>query len=155
MALLSILTKVAGDNNNLEEDFIDNQINSAPILGGNGTVADSNLTGGFTDVYLNPPDLEGKTPDKLDYGRDYESDKEPAEKCYGDCGKLKGLIKELEKLLNNYTNAAEPSLYGLPDGIIPKEDLDNFENKNPYYGETNSGNLTYNSDNGEPLTSVF
>jgi hypothetical protein len=153
---LELLKIFAGlDSNNLEEDIVDNQIQSDPILGGNGTVADSNLTGGLTDVYVPPPDPEDKTPDKLNYGRDFENDALSAEESIKDKSRLRFLIKEIEKLLNKYITPSEPSLYGLPDGIIPKEDLDNFENKNPYYGVTDSGNLSYNSEIGEPMTSVF
>lgn len=118
------------DSNNI--DFpIDDQIGSDPILGNSGTYSDSVPIGGASDEYLTEPDTEGKSPDKLDFGRDYVED-EHADKEL-----------DLDALVQKYLNPAEPSIYGLPDGISPPEDLDAPSNENPQYGETNSGNTLY------------
>lgn len=118
------------DSNNI--DFpIDDQIGSDPILGNSGTYRDSVPIGGASDEYLTEPDAEGKSPDKLDFGRDYVED-EHADKEL-----------DLDALVQKYLNPAEPSIYGLPDGISPPEDLDAPSNENPQYGETNSGNTLY------------
>lgn len=109
-------------------DFpIDDQI-SDPI-----GYSNSNLSGGQTDQYLPLNDFEGKSPDKLNFGRDYEND-DP------------GIPQDiLDKFFDKYLlNPKEPALFGLPDGIIPSEDLDadkTISNKNPYYGLTDSGNI--------------
>jgi len=83
------------------------------------------------------PDFEGKSPDKLNYGRDYtEEDKKDNE---DESNIIESLLAELEGQLN----PAEPSLYGLPDGIYPKEDLDAPSDEDPDYGTTDSGNTLY------------
>lgn len=113
-------------------DFpIDDQIGSGSILGDSGSYSDSVPIGGQLDEYLPLNDFEGKSPDKLDFGRDYTED-DHTDKDF-----------DFDKLIEKYLNPAEPSIYGLPDGIISKEDLDAPSNENPQYGETNSGNTTY------------
>jgi hypothetical protein len=124
-------TKLSPDSNNI--DFpIDDQIDS-PILGDSGTYSDSVPIGGQLDEYLPLSDFEGKSPDKLDFGRDYTEDEQT--------GDLKDI--DLEELTEKYLKPAEPHLYGLPDGIDPPEDLDAPNNENPQYGETDSGNTLY------------
>ena len=119
------------DSNDI--DFpIDDQIDS-PILGDSGTYSDSVPIGGQLDEYLPLSDFEGKSPDELDFGRDYTEDEQT--------GDLKDI--DLEALIEKYLKPAEPHLYGLPDGISPPEDLDAPSNENPWYGETDSGNTLY------------
>lgn len=118
------------DSNNL--DFpIDDQIGSGPILGDSGTYSDSVPIGGQLDEYLPLNDFEGKSPDQLDFGRDYAED----------VGIDKDL--DLDALMSKYLKPAEPSIYGLPDGISPPEDSDAPSNENPQYGTTDSGNTLY------------
>ncbi len=141
-------------------DFpIDDQIGSDPILGNSesysnpiqlGPASDrqdiypqsvdpgdsesySNSTqiGGLLDKYLPQNDFEGKSPDQLDFGRDYTEDD------------MSNKELDLDKLSKKYLTPAEPSIYGLPDGINPKEDLDAPSNENPWYGTTDSGNTLY------------
>lgn len=51
-------------------DFpIDDQV--TPILGDQGTYSDSAQIGGYLDKYLPENDFEGKSPDQLNFGRDY------------------------------------------------------------------------------------
>jgi hypothetical protein len=122
-------------------DFpIDDQI-SSPILGDSGTYSDSVPIGGQLDEYLTLPDFEGKSADQLDFARDYTEDDETED----DEKKEKGSSFLLnKKFLEKYLNPAEPSLFGLPDGISPPEDLDAPSNENPQYGITDSGNTIYN-----------
>lgn len=118
------------DSNDI--DFpIDDQIGSGPILGDSGTYSDSVPIGGQLDEYLTEPDAEGKSPDKLDFGRDYVEDEQADKEL------------DLDALSQKYLKPAEPSIYGLPDGISPPEDLDAPNNENPQYGETDSGNTLY------------
>lgn len=117
--LLSIFVKTA-------IDFpIDEQI-SNPILGDSGTYSDSVPIGGAGDEYLPNYDFGGKSPEQLNFGRDYEEEAKNA---------------RLEKLLNKYVS--EPDLYGLPDGILPKEDLDHPSDEGTEYGTLDSGSTMY------------
>lgn len=133
--LLSKLTKVA-------IDFpIDDQIGSGSILGDAGSYSDSVPIGGLGD-YGNPlHDFEGKSPDQLNFGRDYE-------------GQLESYPEDkLHALMDKYLNAKEPSIFGLPDGISPPEDLDpeaTINRSNPYFGTTDVGTQIYDTENGEP-----
>jgi hypothetical protein len=128
MMLLSIIVKNA-------IDFpIDDQINSDPILGDSGSYSDSIPVGGMFDAGLSLPDFEEKGPEQLNHGRDYVSD-----------SKNMVLIQSLLDKLDGMLNAKEPDLYGLPDGISPKEDLDAPSNEDPDYGTTDSGNTTYSN----------
>lgn len=133
--LLSKLTKIA-------IDFpIDDQIGSGSILGDAGSYSDSVPIGGLGD-YGNPlRDFEDKSPDQLDFGRDYAGEPE-------ELGE-----ERLQALMDKYLNAPEPSIFGLPDGIRPPEDLDpeaTINRANPYFGTTDLGNTTHNTPNGEP-----
>jgi len=131
MMLLSSLVKTA-------IDFpIDDQINSSPILGDSGAYGNSIPIGGQLDEYLTMPDFERKSPDKLDFGRDYDS--EEGEAAIDNINALQSLLDELIGTLN----PREPDLYGLPDGISPKEDLDAPNDEDPEYGTTDSGNTLY------------
>jgi hypothetical protein len=78
------------------------------------------------DEYLPLDDFEDKSPDKLDFGRDYADEEEN--------------IQSMDETIN----PAESAIYGLPDGILPIEDLDQPSNENPWYGTTDSGNTVYN-----------
>lgn len=110
-------------------DFaIDDQIGSGSIIGDSGTYSDSVPIGGSLDEYLPRDDFDGKSPDKLDFGRDHSSE-EPV---------------DVDALIEKYLQPAEPSLYGLPDGIDPEEDLDSPSKEQPQYGTTDSGNTSYN-----------
>lgn len=151
--LLNRLVKVA-------IDFpIDDQI-SSPILGDSGTYSDSVPIGGQLDEYLTLPDFEGKSVDQLNFGRDYSpgcsncgfiGNRETGEifdttfPC-PECGEggVGNKSIDLDNLENKYLNPAEPSIYGLPDGISPPEDLDAPNDENPQYGTTDSGNTVYN-----------
>jgi|ERR1035437_287357 hypothetical protein len=133
-------------------DFpIDEQIND-PILGDSGAYGDSAAIGGQSDMAVPLRDFEGKSPDQLDFGRDYVENGCPncgfngdkngnmydiTYPCHG-CGEGGATITGEEKL-----NPAEPSLFGLPDGISPKEDLDSPSDEKPMYGTTDSGNTLY------------
>lgn len=112
---------------------VDDQINSGIISNEDGVVNESNLIGGNLDEYLPEHDFEGKSPDKLDFGRDYvHEDPESSEKEEGGDFPKK-----------------EPGLYGLPSGMEPEElDADKtISPRNLDYGTTNSGNTLYNKNN--------
>ena len=116
--------------------YVDTQIKSLPFLGDSGTYSDSTGIGGNLDEYLPRNDFEGKSPDKLNFGRDYVE--------YVSVLDLPDDILEL--LMRKYLLMQEPSLYGMPDGIKPKEDLDadkTINHINPEYGRTDLGNMTY------------
>lgn len=126
--LLSLIIKQA-------IDFpIDEQITN-PILGDSGTYSDSVPIGGLLDEYLPWDDFEGKSPDELNFGRDYTEYTEPKYPI------------DIESIINKFLNGKEISLYGLPDGITPVSDLDadvSISNRNSDYGTTDSGNTLYN-----------
>jgi hypothetical protein len=115
-------------------DFpVDDQVSGIPFSGDGPLVGESNLIGGYLDEYLPEHDFEGKSPDKLDFGRDYvHEDPESHEKEDG----------------GDFPNK-EPGLYGLPDGMEPAElDADKtISPRNLDYGTTNSGNTLYNKNN--------
>lgn len=112
-------------------DFsIDEQINSNPIIGNSGTYDDSVQIGGQLDSYLPLYDFDGRSADKLDFGRDYD---------YLDKSTI-----DVDLLMDKYLNSTEISLYGLPDGIDNKEDLDAPSDEQLQYGITDSGNTLYN-----------
>ena len=165
MSLLSAIVKYG-------IDFpIDDQIKSDPILGHSSPGSDAAPIGGKLDEYLPLPDFEGKSADKLNFGRDY-ADCSDADILYNEgrdsyycnqCGKRgfngpykpKPTVQELhsgkdytlddnlDKLEAKYLKPSEPPLYGLPDGIFPQEDLDAPSNEDPRYGITDSGNTLY------------
>jgi hypothetical protein len=166
MMLLSCLVKTA-------IDFPSDDLGSDPILGESGSsYADSIPIGGQLDEYLTMPDFEGKSPDKLDFSRDYTegNNKKPSDTM----DHIQSLLDELNQKIdsenkktphnldlsqlldelteqfnelngkNQHLNAKEPDLYGLPDGIDSKEDLEEpSATENPYYGITDSGNTLY------------
>lgn len=108
-------------------DFpIDDQIKSSPILPDEGIVGNSNLTGGVSDEYLPEPDLEGKLPTELNYGRDYDENS----------------IDNINDLLDKYLDLGDNyPLYGLPDGLKEQE---GFEDQiDPSSGKTESGTVIY------------
>lgn len=74
-------------------------------LGGSGYIS------GYLDKTLTKDDFEDKSPTVLNFGRDYVEDCEVNSKT-------------LQELIGKYLQPAEPALYGLPNGIDPKEDLD-------------------------------
>ena len=111
-------------------DFpIDEQMGSGSIMGDSGSYSDSVPIGGQLDKYLPNNDFEGKSPDKLNFSVDYVPDNSEA---------------SINDLIDKYLRPAEPSLYGLPDGIDSKEDLDSPSDEQLQYGTTNSGNTIYN-----------
>lgn len=129
--LFNRLMKLAIDLNYI--DFpIDDQIGSGSILGNSDVYDSAAPIGGMLDEYLPLKDFEGKSPVELDFGRDYNED-----------GSKEDF--NINKLVQKYLNPAEPSLYGLPDGILPQEDLDAPDIDNPQYGTTDSGNMTYDN----------
>ncbi len=97
-----------------------------PILGDEGTYSDIVPIGGTLDEYLPLNDFEGKSPDKLDFGRDYVENELDGPKS------------------DNELNPSESFIYGLPDGIFPIEDLDQISPEDLWYGTTDSGNTFYN-----------
>ncbi len=113
-------------------DFkIDDQIQSGPILGDSGTVSDSVYVGGLMDTTFPLPDFEGKTPEQLNFGRDYVEDQVAAK------DKTTKKPLDIEKLIGKYLRPHESGLYGFEDGNSP-EDLDNPSNKHPQADLTNS-----------------
>lgn len=114
-------------------DFpIDDQIKSDPIPGENSSYSNSVGIGGQLDEYLPQNDFEGKSPDQLDFGRDYTKDS--------------GRNVDFDKLMNKYMNPSEADLMGLPDGIDPNSDLDaenTINTENPYQGITDMGEQMY------------
>lgn len=114
-------------------DFaIDDMIQSGPILGESGTYSDIVPIGGYLDEYLPLNDFEGKSPDKLNFGRDYVEDNEPA-------------TPYLDYLMFIFS-PKEPDLL-LQNGFEPEEDLDadrTVFDMNPDYSVTDSGNTLYN-----------
>jgi hypothetical protein len=114
-------------------DFaIDDMIQSGPILGESGTYSDIVPIGGYLDEYLPLNDFEGKSPDKLNFGRDYVEGEEPA-------------TPYLDYLMFIFS-PKEPDLL-LQNGFDPEEDLDadrTIFDMNPDYDITDSGNTLYN-----------
>lgn len=108
-------------------DFpIDEQINLEPESV--NSYSDTVPIGGQLDEYLTQSDFESKTPDQLNFGRDYIED-------------ASNIITNNNN--NNSLSASEPSLYGMPDGIEPQEDLDAPNSENPHYGILESGTDIY------------
>ncbi len=127
--------KAKADDNAIDFD-IDNQIKSNPIEGGIGSYPASAQIGGYLDKYLPENDADGKPASELDFGRDLTENEEPGSLDQDD----------LDRLSNKYLTPKETSIYGLPDGISPPEDLDpnaTINDPNGQYGETDSGNTMY------------
>lgn len=87
--------------------------------------------GGRLDRYLPNNDFEGKSPDQLDFGRDYTDEGS------------KAMVSEeqLIKLLQKYLPSPNQGEFGLPDGVNPENDenLGNPNAHNPYFGTTDLG----------------
>lgn len=125
-------------------DFpIDDQIKSGPIDnkgaydGADGIYESTVKLDGLLDEYLPHNDFEGKSVDKLNFGRDY-TDIEPN----------RNIHDLLTIFLNKYYNPKEPELLGLSNGFDPEEELDpnyTLNDFNPEYGTTDSGNLIYSN----------
>lgn len=119
-------------------DFpIDEFIGSGPILGDSGTVAASIPIGGQLDEYLTMPDSEGKLPTELNFGRDYSEDE------INKIDHINSLQKTLDELIKKCLSPSESDLLGIPQGILPKEELDSPSDEDPDYGTTDSGNTFY------------
>jgi hypothetical protein len=88
--------------------------------------------GGLTDEYLPENDQEDKSPDQLNFGRDFQNNREEP---------------NVEEELNEIINPSQPPLLGLPDGMEPEEvDADKTLSKTPSgYGTTESGNTLYDN----------
>jgi len=111
---------------------IDDQINSEPIT------VENEPYGGLVGLgpYFPENDFEGKTPEQLDFGRDYTEDAEF----------LASLTEEdLKELIEKYLTPDETGLFGLPDGVDPDgHDADQTNNgKNPYFGVSDEGRQMY------------
>jgi len=149
---LAAITKTAidfpsdGVFNLIDDVENDNPLHDAAPIGG--------LRGG---EYVPSPDRKGGLAHSLDFERyDENPDRLPEETEqdiytspeddeYGKVGEEPVGSTEEENVEENI-NPAEPSIYGLPDGILPKEDLDavnHVNNTNPYYGTLNNENETY------------
>lgn len=112
-------------------DFaIDDQVRNPIGWGSESTVADAAPIGGNFDFAYPSTDFEDKKPEELEFGREHIDDKPD--------------ISNIETLLEQYLRPVEPSLYGLSDGIDPKEDLDSPSDEQSQYGTTDSGNISYN-----------
>ncbi|HEY5268028.1 MAG TPA: hypothetical protein VII94_02745 [Candidatus Saccharimonadales bacterium] len=114
-------------------DFpIDDQIKSSPIT------VENEPYGGLVGEgpYFPENDFEGKTPEQLDFGRDYTEDTGPSSLSKDD----------LDELANKYLNPSESELFGLPDGIDPNSDLDAVETEQveqPYDTTSDIGTQMY------------
>lgn len=110
---------------------VDEQIKSSPILH-DGEIYNSILPfSGQLSEYNPINDFEGKSPDKLNFGRDYSDS-------------LFNLIYEVDNKEKPIVSGPIP-LYGLPDGIKDIEELQNLFYDDPRYGITDSGNTVYNN----------
>lgn len=121
--LLYQLTKMA-------IDFpIDEQIGSNPILETDYSGSDGFPRGlmSLLPTTIPNPDVDGKTVDKLNFGRDLEP------------------LNKSNNLLEELLNTAPPSgIFGLPDGVdLPDEDAGDPNNINPYYGTLGPNSLMY------------
>lgn len=92
--------------------------------------------GGLLDIPMPNNDFEGKSPNQLNFGRDYTNDKE---------GFLdNNLLELLEK--KYLSSSPTHGTYGLPDGVDLQEDELNYPNNvNPYTGTTDLGIDIYNT----------
>lgn len=114
----------------------DETIKLSPILEQLDTYNNSVGIGGHLDEYLPLHDFENKSPNKLNFSRDYDNEK--IDKHFREYI----ILKIMEKALN----AKESDLLGLFNGFEPEEDLDadkTFYRINPEYGVTDSGSLIY------------
>lgn len=86
--------------------------------------------------YLPDPDLEGRSDEALNFGRDYTDGPEPARGLHEDI---------LQKLFNKYLTPSETGLFGLPDGVDPEgHDADQTEQvEQPFTGTSDIGTDIY------------
>jgi hypothetical protein len=89
--------------------------------------------GGIADEYLPFNDQEDKSPDKLDFGRDYQNDESDP--------------KNIEEKLEKVIRPTQTPLLGLPDGMDPAElDADKtISDRSADYGITDSGNTLFDN----------
>jgi hypothetical protein len=151
--ILASITKVAIDFPSdalftlIDDVENDNPLHDAAPIGG--------LRGG---EYVPSPDLKGGLPHSLDFGRYDENPERLPEETEQDIWTSPEEIDEYSKVGEELEGPAEeenikknirpaaPSIYGLPDGILPEEDLDavnHVSNTNPYFGTLNNGNTMY------------
>ena len=126
--LLSQLVKNAIDFS------IDDQINSGIIEDKLDMYQNSVKMDGRLDRYYPLNDFEGKSPEKLNFGRDYEDSSFEEE------------LELPDDLDGKIFSPKETDLMGMPNGFDPEEDLDadrTYSGLNPDYGITDSGNLVY------------
>ena len=133
-ALFLGLTKQACDENNI--DFPSDSLNSTPMAW-SPDVGDAAQIGGYLDKYLPEDDFEGKPPTTLDFGRDYSGPPLDMDEYISE------LLEQFEKHVK-IPKPQEPDLFGLPDGISPKSDLDSPSEEDPEYGIMDSGTEIYN-----------
>lgn len=133
-AIIWGIIKQANDENNI--DFPSDSLDSTPMAWSPG-VGDAAQIGGYLDKYLPEDDFEGKPPTALDFGRDYAGPPLDMEEYISD------LLEQFEKHVK-IPKSQEPDLFGLPDGISPKSDLDSPSEEDPEYGIMDSGTEIYN-----------
>ena len=118
-------------------DFKNDHIHYLPILDNNsGVYSNSVGIGGHLDEYLPLYDFENKSPDKLNFGRDYDKEIHNYKR---------NLMK---KIIEKILNPKEPELIGISNGFEPESELDaDFTTNeiNPYYGTTDLGILIYDN----------
>lgn len=114
-------------------------------LGNSESYPNSAQIGGLLDKYLPQNDFEGKTPDQLDFGRDYTEDTGlQGGRRYNEDPEEAPSADVFEKLIKKYMPAPTSGLYGLPDGVdLPDEDLGDPTDINPDYGTTDVGITMY------------
>lgn len=114
-------------------------------LGNSESYSNSVQIGGLLDKYLPQNDFEDKTPDQLDFGRDYTEDTGPqGGRRYNEDPEDAPSTDIFEKLIKKYMPAPTSGLYGLPDGVdLPDEDLGDPTDINPDYGTTDVGITMY------------
>lgn len=114
-------------------DFpIDDEIKDPVMSEDGGTYTGSVPMGGLLDEYL-PFDFNRKPASDLDFGTDHENEAK--------------VTNNVDDLMDEIINPKEPSLLGLPDEVLPNEDLDSDKTKSQRsqdYGTTDSGNILYN-----------
>lgn len=122
------------DSNDI--DFPMDEYTDPAVEVGNDEQADHNTNplGGFLDDYLPQDDFEGKSPDELDFGRDYD----------GEFTEPKKKVDNIEELVQMYLDfhAHRPPLE-MPDGVQEEEESTEPNDPNGQYGETDSGNTFY------------
>lgn len=112
-------------------DYLSDQQND-PITSDDASAGHATGWGGMLDPYVVQVDFEGKTPEQLNYGRDYEDD-------------LPINYDMLDSLIEKYLTPAESALFGMPAGIesISDLDADKTVNNNPF-NKSDITNTTFN-----------